>query len=109
MSACRPSRQSASPASAIVMLIGFGFGPYLPSTSGSVIGVHSPQFALVSGGRGYLVDPATTQYLTRSSERVLRSYARQMGVSPTLISVAHGVPHHSGRVLTPSEISRYGL
>ena len=76
---------------------------------GSVIGVHSPQFALVSGGRGYLVDPATTQYLTRSSERVLRSYARQMGVSPTLISVAHGVPHHSGRVLTPSEISRYGL
>jgi hypothetical protein len=76
---------------------------------GSLIGVHSPEFALVSAGRRYVVDPATSQYLTQATEPVLRSYVRQMGVSPTLINVAHRVPHHSGRVLTPSEISRYGL
>jgi hypothetical protein len=76
---------------------------------GSLIGVHSPQFALVSGGRRYVIDPATSQYLTRTTEPILRSYARQMGVSPTLIRVSHGVPHHSGRILTPSEINRYGL
>lgn len=76
---------------------------------GSLIGVHSPEFALVSGGRRYVFDPATSLYLTRRSEPILRSYARQMGVSPNLINVAHGVPHHSGRILTPSEINRYGL
>ena len=76
---------------------------------GSLIGVHSPEFALVASGRRYIVDPATSHYLTRSSEPFLRSYARRMGVSPTLITVAHGVPHDSGRILTPSEINRYGL
>lgn len=76
---------------------------------GSLIGVHSPEFALVSGGQRYVFDPTTSQYLTRRSEPILRSYARHMGVSPSLINVAHGVPHHSGRILTPSEINRYGL
>jgi hypothetical protein len=76
---------------------------------GSLVGVHSPQISLVSGGRRYAVDPVTSQYLIRASEPVLRTYARQMGVSPTLISVAHGVPHHGARVLTPSEVNRYGL
>jgi hypothetical protein len=76
---------------------------------GSLIGVHSPEFALVSGERRYVVDPVTSRYLIQRTEPVLRSYARHMGVSPTLISVAHGVPHHGARVLTPSEINRYGL
>jgi hypothetical protein len=76
---------------------------------GSLIGVHSPQISVVSQGRSYVVDPATTRHLIRATEPVLRSYARQMGVSPSLISVAHGVPHHGARMLTPSEINRYGL
>jgi hypothetical protein len=76
---------------------------------GSLIGVHSPEFALVSSGRRYVFDPATSRHLTRRSEPILRSYARHMGVSPSLISVAHGVPHHSGRILTPSEVDRFGL
>jgi hypothetical protein len=76
---------------------------------GSLIGVHSPEISLVAGGQRYVVDPVTSQYLIRSSEPVLRSYARQMGVSPTVISVAHGVPHHGARILSPSEVNRYGL
>jgi hypothetical protein len=76
---------------------------------GSLIGVHSPQISVASGGRSYVVDPATSRHLIRATEPILRSYARHMGVSPNLISVAHGVPHESARVLTPSEINRYGL
>jgi hypothetical protein len=76
---------------------------------GSLIGVHSPEISLVAGGRRYVIDPVTSRYLIRTSEPVLRSYARQMGVSPTVINVAHGVPHHGARILTPSEVNRYGL
>jgi hypothetical protein len=76
---------------------------------GSVVGVHSPQLSVVSGGRRYNVDPATSQQAVRASEPILRSYARHMGVSPSVISVAHAVPHHSARVLTRSELNRYGL
>jgi len=76
---------------------------------GSVIGLHSPQISVFSRGSSYVVDPVTSQHVIRATEPVLRSYARHMGVSPTLIGIAHGVPHHSARVLTPSEINRYGL
>jgi hypothetical protein len=76
---------------------------------GSLIGVHSPQISLVAGGRRYAVDPVTSQHMIRASEPVLRSYARQMGVSPALISVAHEVPHHGARLLTRSEANCYGL
>ena len=93
--------------SACVLVLMAGVGRTV--TPGSLIGVHSPQVSLVSRGRSYLVDPATSQYVIQATEPVLRSYARHMGVSPTLISVAHGVPHHGVRVLTPSELNRYGL
>ena len=93
--------------SACVLVLMAGVGRTVPP--GSLIGVHSPQVSVVSGGRSYIVDPATSQYVIQATEPVLRSYARQMGVSPSLIRVAHGVPHHGVRVLTRSELNRYGL
>ena len=76
---------------------------------GSVVAVHSPEISVTAGGRRYIIDPMTTRRVVRGTEPILRSYARHMGVDPNLISVAHGVPHHGARVLTPSEISRLGL
>lgn len=76
---------------------------------GSRVGVHSPSVHMVSGGRAYALDDVTTRYMVQGTEPVLRSYARQMGVSPGLIDVAHRTPHTSIRTLSPSELARYGL
>jgi hypothetical protein len=40
---------------------------------------------------------------------LLRSYARQMGVSPAAIDLGHGVPPTRIRTLTSSELTRYRL
>jgi hypothetical protein len=76
---------------------------------GSLVAVHSPQVAVTAAGRRYNLDPATNQKVVRAAEPILRSYAQQMGVSPTLIGVAHAVPHSRARVLSQAEINRYGL
>jgi hypothetical protein len=64
---------------------------------------------MVSGGRTYMLDDATTRYMVQGTQPALRTYARQMGVSPALIDAAHRVPHTSIRTLSPSELARYGL
>ncbi|HEX2553434.1 MAG TPA: hypothetical protein VHL98_07025 [Microvirga sp.] len=93
--------------SACVMVLMAGVGrSVLP---GSRVGVHSPQVVVVAGGQGYRLDDTTNRFLVQRSEPMLRSYARAMGVSPTLIDVAHGVPHSSLRTLTSSEMSRFRL
>ncbi len=76
---------------------------------GSRVGVHAPSVVMVQGGRTYALDDATTRYMVQGTEPVLRSYARQMGVSPQLIDVAHRTPHTSIRTLTGSELARFGL
>jgi hypothetical protein len=76
---------------------------------GSRVGVHSPHVVMVSGGRTYMLDDATTRYMVQGTQPALRTYARQMGVSPAVIDAAHRVPHTSIRTLSPSELARYGL
>jgi len=76
---------------------------------GSRVGVHAPSVLMVSGGRAYALDDATTRYMVQGTEPALRSYARQMGVSPGIIDVAHRTPHTRIRTLTGAELSRYGL
>lgn len=76
---------------------------------GSRVGVHAPSVVMVSGGRTYALDDATTRYMVQGTEPTLRSYARQMGVSPGLIDVAHRTPSSTIRTLSPGELSRYGL
>jgi hypothetical protein len=76
---------------------------------GSLVGVHSPQPVIVIGGRAYLPDSSTTRYLVQRTGPALRLYARQMGVSPSVIDVAHGVPHTAVRSLSSSELARYSL
>ena len=76
---------------------------------GSRVGVHSPQIVLVAGGRGYKLDETTNRYIVQRSAPVLRSYARAMGVSPSVIDVANSVPHTSIRTFSSSELSRYHL
>lgn len=93
--------------SACVMVLMAGVGRSVQP--GSRVGVHSPQVVVISGGRGYKVDESTNRTLIQRSEPLLRSYARTMGVSPTLVDVAHGVPHTSIRTLTASEMARYRL
>lgn len=93
--------------SACVFVLMGGVGRTM--TPGSRIGVHSPQVRVSAAGRSYVLDPVTSRYVIRATEPVLRSYARHMGVNPSLIGVAHGVPHHGARILSASEINRYGL
>jgi hypothetical protein len=76
---------------------------------GSLVGVHSPQPVLVVGGRAYRPDSTTTRYLVQRTGPVLRLYARQMGVSPTVVDVANGVPHTAVRTFSSSELARYSL
>jgi hypothetical protein len=76
---------------------------------GSLVGVHSPQPVIVVGGRAYVPDRAATRYLVQRTGPALRLYARQMGVSSSLIDVANGVPHTSVRNLSSSELARYSL
>jgi hypothetical protein len=76
---------------------------------GSRVGVHSPSVVMVSGGRAYALDDATTRYMVQGTEPALRSYARQMGVHPGLIDMAHRTPHTRLRTLSGSELARYGL
>ncbi len=76
---------------------------------GSRVGVHSPQVVVFAGGRGYRLDESANRYMVQRSEPALRSYARTMGVSPSVIDVAHSVPHTSVRTLSSSELSRYRL
>ena len=76
---------------------------------GSLVGVHSPQPVMVVGGRAYVPDRAATRYLVQRTGPALRLYARQMGVSSSLIDVANGVPHTSVRNLSSSELARYSL
>jgi hypothetical protein len=76
---------------------------------GSLVGVHSPQPVMVVGGRAYVPDRAATRYLVQRTGPALRLYARQMGVSPSLIDVAHGVPHTNVHNLSSSELARYSL
>jgi hypothetical protein len=76
---------------------------------GSLVGVHSPQPVFVAGGRAYVPDSATTRDLVQRTAPVLRLYARRMGVSPTVVDVANGVPHTSVRALSSSELARYSV
>src|SRR5215218_2572242 len=76
---------------------------------GSLVGVHSPQPVMVVGGRAYLPDSETTRQMIQQTAPVLRLYARQMGVSPSLVDVANGVPHTAVRNLSSSELTRYSL
>jgi hypothetical protein len=93
--------------SACVMVLMAGVGrSVLP---GSRVGVHAPQVVVVSQGQGYRLDDTTNRAMVQRSEPLLRSYARAMGVSPTLIDVAHGVPHTHIRTLTSAEMARYRL
>ena len=93
--------------SACVMVLMAGVGrSVLP---GSRVGVHSPQVVVMADGQGYQLDETTNRAMVQRSEPLLRSYARAMGVSPSLIDVAHGVPHTRIRTLTPAEMSRFRL
>ena len=56
---------------------------------GSLVAVHSPQVSVTAAGRRYDLDPATNRRVVRGAEPILRSYAQHMGVSPSLIGVAH--------------------
>src|SRR3954447_6983598 len=76
---------------------------------GSLVGVHSPQPVMVVGGRAYLPDSETTRHMIQQTAPVLRLYARQMGVSPSLVDVANDVPHTTVRNLSSSELARYSL
>jgi hypothetical protein len=76
---------------------------------GSLVGVHAPQPVFVSGGRAYIPDEGTTRYLVPRTAPMLRLYARQMGVSPRLVDVAHVVPHTTVRALSSSELARYSV
>lgn len=76
---------------------------------GSRVGVHSPHVVMISGGRAYMLDDATTRYMVQGTQPALRTYARQMGVNPALIDAAHRVPHTSIRTLSPFELARFGL
>jgi hypothetical protein len=76
---------------------------------GSLVGVHSPQPVMVVGGRAYLPDSETTRHVIQQTAPVLRSYARQMGVSPSLVDVANDVPHTTVRNLSSYELARYSL
>ena len=64
---------------------------------------------MVVGGRAYVPDDATARYLAQRTGPALRLYARQMGVSPSLVDVANDVPHTTVRNLSSSELARYSL
>jgi hypothetical protein len=66
---------------------------------GSLVGVHSPQPVLMVRGRAYLPDSTTASYLIQRTGPALRLYARQMGVSPTVIDHANGAPHGRAHLL----------
>jgi hypothetical protein len=76
---------------------------------GSLVGVHSPQAVMVVGGRAYLPDSSTTRYVVQRTAPLLRLYARQMGVSPSVVDLANGVPHSTVHNLSSSELTRYSL
>jgi hypothetical protein len=76
---------------------------------GSRVGVHSPLPVMVVGGRAYVPDDATARYLAQRTGPALRLYARQMGVSPSLVDVAKDVPHTTVRNLSSSELARYSF
>jgi hypothetical protein len=76
---------------------------------GSLVGVHSPQPVMVAGGRAYLPDSSTTRYVVQRTAPLLRLYARQMGVSPSVVDLANGVPHSTVHNLSSSELTRYSL
>jgi len=76
---------------------------------GSLVGVHSPQPVMVVGGRAYLPDSSTTRYVVQRTAPLLRLYARQMGVSPSVVDLANGVPHSTVHNLSSSELTRYSL
>jgi len=54
-------------------------------------------------------DDVTARYLAQRTRPALRLYARQMGVSPSLVDVANDVPHTTVRNLSSSELARYSL
>jgi hypothetical protein len=64
---------------------------------------------MVVRGRAYLPDSETTRQMIQQTAPVLRLYARQMGVSPSLVDVANDVPHTTVRNLSSSEMTRYSL
>src|SRR3954464_2533487 len=76
---------------------------------GSLVGVHSPQPVMVVGGRAYLPDSSTTRYVVQRTAPLLRLYARQMGVNPSVVDLANGVPHSTVHHLSSSELTRYSL
>src|SRR4051812_9261280 len=76
---------------------------------GSLVGVHSPQPAMIVDGRAYLPDSSTTRYVVQRTAPLLRLYARQMGVSPSVVDLANGVPHSTVHNLSSSELTRYSL
>jgi hypothetical protein len=76
---------------------------------GSRIGVHSPQVLMLSRGRAFMLSGAITHHIVGRTEPLLRSYARQMGVSPAVIDLGHRVPPTRIRTLSSSELTRYRL
>jgi len=76
---------------------------------GSLGGVHSPQPVMVVGGRASLPDSSTSRYVVQRTAPLLRLYARQMGVSPSVVDLANGVPHSTVYNLSSSELTRYSL
>src|SRR5215218_7676181 len=76
---------------------------------GSLVGVHSPQPVMVVGGRAYVPDSFITRYVVQRTAPLLRLYARQMGVSPSVVDLANGVPHSTVHNLSSSELTRYSL
>jgi hypothetical protein len=76
---------------------------------GSQVAVHAPQVVLVGQGRSLVLGGPVSQMLIQGTEPVLRSYARQMGVDPAVIRLAHRVPNEARLTLTSTELSRYRL
>jgi hypothetical protein len=94
-------------ASACVLVLMGGQERLVPS--GSRVAVHAARRAggltrdILGSGT---IDP---QLDDGSVLSLLHRYARDMGVDPALMSLAQSVPHESARILSPAEISRFGL
>jgi hypothetical protein len=76
---------------------------------GSRVAVHSPQVVLVGRDAQVVLTGALSQMAIRGLEPLMQAYAREMGVRPGLIAVAHRVPNETRLTLTSADLSRYGL
>jgi hypothetical protein len=76
----------------------------------SKVGVHWVSGPTPQGYFGNVVQPDLTQTPNGDqSEGILRDYMRRMGVKQELAAFIRKVPHENFHIMTPAEITRFGL